>query len=84
MLSSMVICSLFPGEAVKEGVAFPNMGCEEVEDTVPNPKTGLLEAPGDDPKGIGAVLEVENEDEEAPKVKPIDDGEEPKAPDEGC
>lgn len=82
LLSSIFIWSLFPGAASKVAVELPNIGGgAEVEGAAANVNAGLLEAPRDDPKAIGAVLEVENEDEDAPKVKPVGEGEEPKAGD---
>lgn len=71
MLSSMLICPLFMGGAVK-GLEFPNMGCEDdtVGEVEPNGKAGALGVLGADPKTTAVVLGA-LKDEDAPNVNPV-------------
>lgn len=70
MLSSMLIWLLFPGDAVKGEVEFPNVGCEDgfVQEVEPNGKAGPLGVLGADPKTAAVVVGAVKEDEDAPNA----------------
>lgn len=69
----MLIWLLFPGDAVKGEVEFPNMGCEDefVKEVEPNGKAGPLGVLGADPKTTPVVVGALKEDEDAPNANPV-------------
>lgn len=69
----MFIWLLFPGDAVKGEVEFPNMDCVDgfVKDVEPNGKAGPVGVLGADPKTAAVVAGGVKEDEDAPNANAV-------------